>query len=291
MLSKTVLLCGACSTSAAFVQPPPMQQFAANAPASTAAAASPLFGARSSRTAFATMQATAELSDAEKRAQEAMKAADAADSGSTDGAGFTNINTAGPATYPLAGVVGQEAIKTALLLCGVNPKIGGVVISGSRGTAKSVMARAVHKLLPPIERIKGSEFNIDPASPKELDSFLANELATSGKTVADLETEVIPTPFVQVRAPPRARAAFAPHSHRNTRSLTNAMHRRVHLLWNCPCTGPYGTHPRCARVPMQVPLDVLEDRLLGAVDVQKSVTTGVTVFEPGLLAKAHRGVL
>jgi len=237
MLSKTVLLCGACSTSAAFVQPPPMQQFAANAPASTAAAASPLFGARSSRTAFATMQATAELSDAEKRAQEAMKAADAADSGSTDGAGFTNINTAGPATYPLAGVVGQEAIKTALLLCGVNPKIGGVVISGSRGTAKSVMARAVHKLLPPIERIKGSEFNIDPASPKELDSFLANELATSGKTVADLETEVIPTPFVQV------------------------------------------------------PLDVLEDRLLGAVDVQKSVTTGVTVFEPGLLAKAHRGVL
>ena len=209
MLSKTVLLCGACSTSAAFVQPPPMQQFAANAPASTAAAASPLFGARSSRTAFATMQATAELSDAEKRAQEAMKAADAADSGSTDGAGFTNINTAGPATYPLAGVVGQEAIKTALLLCGVNPKIGGVVISGSRGTAKSVMARAVHKLLPPIERIKGSEFNIDPASPKELDSFLANELATSGKTVADLETEVIPTPFVQVRAPPRARTRTA----------------------------------------------------------------------------------
>jgi len=170
---------------------------------------------------------------------EAMRAADAADEASklaAQGAGFASV-AAGPATYPLAAVVGQEAIKTALLLCAVNPSIGGVVISGSRGTAKSIMARAVHKLLPPIERVKGSAFNIDPAAPRELDSFLEKELNAKGQTVADLETEVIETPYVQV------------------------------------------------------PLDVLEDRLLGAVDVEKSVTTGNTVFEPGLLAKAHRGVL
>merc|ERR1719502_702666 len=142
----------------------------------------------------------------------------------------------GPAVYPLAAVVGQEAIKTAMLLCGVNPSIGGVVISGSRGTAKSVMARAIHKLMPPIEIVKGSDFNVDAAS-GEFDSFLLKKIKAGEVVPSELETEVIPTPFVQI------------------------------------------------------PLDVLEDRLLGAVDVEKSVTTGQTVFEPGLLAKAHRGVL
>jgi len=177
---------------------------------------------------------------AEERARAAMEAADAADamsSGQT--AGFAPSVASGPATYPLAAVVGQDSIKTALLLTAVNPSIGGVVISGSRGTAKSVMARGLHELCPPIEVIKGSLYNIDPTTgtSQEIDSFLAAEMASTGKALEDYETEVIPTPFVQV------------------------------------------------------PLDVLEDRLLGAVDVEKSVRTGKTVFEPGLLARAHRGVL
>jgi len=165
-------------------------------------------------------------------AEELEKASAAAPAG-----GFTMTDiVSGPATFPLAGVVGQEAIKTALILCGVNPAIGGVVISGSRGTAKSVMARAIHKLMPPIEVIKGSDFNID-ASSGEFDSFLRDKMIKENTLISDLELEVIPTPFVQI------------------------------------------------------PLDVMEDRLLGAVDVEKSVRTGVTVFEPGLLARAHRGVL
>jgi len=202
----------------------------ATAPARTVAAAS-----RAGRPACAA--ATSDAADRAKAALDAMDAdVSAAEAASAAGAAFTNLNAAGPSVFPLAAVVGQEAIKTALLLCGVNPRIGGVVISGSRGTAKSVMARAVHQLLPPIEVFKDSPFNIDPES-GEYDSFLKAKIDAGEIDPNALETEVIDPPFVQV------------------------------------------------------PLDVLEDRLLGAVDVEKSVRTGETVFEPGLLARAHRGVL
>ncbi len=66
---------------------------------------------------------------------------------------------------PFTALVGQETMKTALVLNAINPGIGGVLIRGQRGTAKSTAVRALARLLPEIDVIVGCRYRDDPAAP------------------------------------------------------------------------------------------------------------------------------
>lgn len=97
-------------------------------------------------------------------------------------------------TYPFTAIVGQERMKRALILNAINPQIGGVLIRGERGTAKSTAARALAALLPPLDVVEGCRFSCDPARPDLFCDECRDKLAQAGKLP---ETHRI-TPFVDL---------------------------------------------------------------------------------------------
>ncbi|MFG3195657.1 putative cobaltochelatase [Streptomyces sp. NPDC048208] len=130
--------------------------------------------------------------------------------------------------FPFTAVVGQQDLQLALLLNAVAPNIGGVLVRGEKGTAKSTAVRALAALLPEVEVVAGCRFSCDPASPD-------------------------PT---------------------------------------CP-DGPHtveSAEARDARM-VELPVGASEDRLVGALDIERALAEGVKAFEPGLLAAANRGIL
>ena len=70
-----------------------------------------------------------------------------------------------PHPYPFSAIVGQEDLKLALLLNAVSPEVGGVLVRGEKGTAKSTAVRALAKLLPPIRVVVGCPYSCDPEHP------------------------------------------------------------------------------------------------------------------------------
>jgi magnesium chelatase subunit I len=135
--------------------------------------------------------------------------------------------------YPFTAIVGQEEMKLALLLNVIDPRIGGVMIMGDRGTGKSTTIRALADLLPEIDVVAGDPYNSSPTDP-DLQSAEVRARADQGE---ELPVE-----------------------------------------------------PR--QVPMvDLPLGATEDRLCGTIDIEKALSEGVRAFEPGLLAKANRGLL
>src|SRR2546426_1628297 len=67
--------------------------------------------------------------------------------------------------YPFAGIVGMADLKLALLLNAVSPAIGGVLVRGEKGTAKSTMVRGLAALLPPVPVVPGCPYSCDPPPP------------------------------------------------------------------------------------------------------------------------------
>ncbi|MFJ4540486.1 putative cobaltochelatase [Streptomyces tibetensis] len=130
--------------------------------------------------------------------------------------------------FPFTAVVGQDDLRLALLLNAVSPAVGGVLVRGEKGTAKSTAVRALSALLPQVPVVPGCRFSCDPASPDP----------------------------------------------------------------GCP-DGPHeagGGAERPARM-VELPVGASEDRLVGALDIERALSEGVKAFEPGLLADAHRGIL
>ncbi|MFE3873391.1 putative cobaltochelatase [Kitasatospora sp. NPDC059146] len=130
--------------------------------------------------------------------------------------------------YPFTAIVGMADLRLGLLLNAVSPAVGGVLVRGEKGTAKSTMVRALAGLLPAIAVVDGCRFACDPAGPDP----------------------------------------------------------------QCP-DGPhatFGSHQRPSQL-VELPVGVAEDRIVGSLDLERALAEGVKAYEPGLLAKAHRGVL
>ena len=132
--------------------------------------------------------------------------------------------------FPFTAIVGQGAMKRALLLNAVNPKIGGVLVRGKKGTAKSTAVRSLAALLPEVTVVQGCPYN---CSPEERQGLCT-------------------------RCEPQAEES----------------------------------HTVVRQIPIvDLPVGATEDRLVGSLDIEEAIKTGNRVFEPGLIAATHRGIL
>jgi magnesium chelatase subunit I len=145
----------------------------------------------------------------------------------------TNTTAQARPVFPFTAIVGQEEMKLALILNVIDPKIGGVMIMGDRGTGKSTTVRALVDLLPEIQVVANDPFNSHPQDP-ELMSEEVREKIQRNEPI-----EIVTT--------------------------------RINMV--------------------DLPLGATEDRVCGTIDIEKALTEGIKAFEPGLLAKANRGIL
>ncbi len=138
-----------------------------------------------------------------------------------------------PVAFPFSAIVGQDEMKLALLIGAVDPRIGGVLVFGDRGTGKSTAVRALAALLPKMQAAVDCRYGCDPGA--DIDGLCAE--CRARRANGGLKSRQVPVPVVDL------------------------------------------------------PLGATEDRVIGALDLEMALTRGEKAFEPGLLARAHRGFL
>jgi Mg-chelatase subunit ChlI len=99
-----------------------------------------------------------------------------------------------PPIYPFTAIVGQERMRRALVLNAVDPRIGGVLIRGERGTAKSTAARALAALLPHVKAVQNCRFGCDPDAP----NTWCTECRERSERGDEMAVTVRPTPFINL---------------------------------------------------------------------------------------------
>ena len=96
--------------------------------------------------------------------------------------------------YPFTAIVGQEDMKLSLILNVINPALGGVLIKGEKGTAKSTAVRALAELLPAMETVKGCRFHCDPLQ----ENFLCDDCTAKFHSGELKETETLKMRVVEL---------------------------------------------------------------------------------------------
>jgi magnesium chelatase subunit D len=105
------------------------------------------------------------------------------------------VNTRIKNIYPFSAIVCQEKMKLALILNVINPKIGGVLLRGEKGTGKSITVRALANLLPEVDAVAGCPFHCDPNKPKDLcDECLTKTVEGKKLTVTKRSVNVVELP-------------------------------------------------------------------------------------------------